>query len=141
MTKAELNAKNAVSIIAIVLCIGLLLSLIPIIVSSFYSHPLADDFGYSAKVNRVVSNGGGLFDILSAGFQKVKETYMGWQGTYSAVFIFSIQPAAFSENIYFLTTFVMIGSLILSTFIFVNTVFKALGLIDHSFNVLSVELL
>ena len=78
-------------------------------------------------MNHVVKNGGGLFDILSASFQQVKDTYLDWQGTYAAIFVFSLQPAAFSEHIYFLTTFVMLTALIASTLFFVNTIFNILG--------------
>lgn len=125
--QTKLDRKKIITIVAIFLGTGLLLSLIPIIISSFYSHPLADDFGFSEKVNHVVKNGGGLFDILSASFQQVKDTYLDWQGTYAAIFVFSLQPAAFSEHIYFLTTFVMLIALIASTLFFVNTIFNILG--------------
>lgn len=125
--QTKLDTKKIITIVAIFLGTGLLLSLIPIIISSFYSHPLADDFGFSEKVNHVVKNGGGLFDILSASFQQVKDTYLDWQGTYAAIFVFSLQPAAFSEHIYFLTTFVMLIALIASTLFFVNTIFNILG--------------
>lgn len=125
--QTKLDRKKIITIVAIFLGAGLLLSLIPIIISSFYSHPLADDFGFSEKVNHVVKNGGGLFDILSASFQQVKDTYLDWQGTYAAIFVFSLQPAAFSEHIYFLTTFVMLIALIASTLFFVNTIFNILG--------------
>ena len=125
--QTKLDTKKIITIVAIFLGTGLLLSLIPIIISSFYSHPLADDFGFSEKVNHVVKNSGGLFDILSASFQQVKDTYLDWQGTYAAIFVFSLQPAAFSEHIYFLTTFVMLTALIASTLFFVNTIFNILG--------------
>lgn len=125
--QTKLDTKKIITIVAIFLGTGLLLSLIPIIISSFYSHPLADDFGFSEKVNHVVKNGGGLFDILSASFQQVNDTYLDWQGTYAAIFVFSLQPAAFSEHIYFLTTFVMLTALIASTLFFVNTIFNILG--------------
>lgn len=125
--QTKLDTKKIITIVAIFLGTGLLLSLIPIIIFSFYSHPLADDFGFSEKVNHVVKNGGGLFDILSASFQQVKDTYLDWQGTYAAIFVFSLQPAAFSEHIYFLTTFVMLTALIASTLFFVNTIFNILG--------------
>ena len=125
--QTKLDRKKIITIVAIFLGTGLLLSLIPIIISSFYSHPLADDFGFSEKVNHVVKNGGGLFDILSASFQQVKDTYLDWQGTYAAIFVFSLQPADFSEHIYFLTTFVMLIALIASTLFFVNTIFNILG--------------
>ena len=49
--QTKLDTKKIITIVAIFLGTGLLLSLIPIIISSFYSHPLADDFGFSEKVN------------------------------------------------------------------------------------------
>lgn len=125
--QSKILNKRAINIIAIALIIGLLISVLPIIISSFYSHPIADDFGFSEKVNHVVKSGGGLFDILSASFQQVKGTYFGWQGTYAAIFIFSLQPAAFSENLYFLTAIVMLISLIASTMFFIDTIFSAMG--------------
>ena len=45
--QTKLDRKKIITIVAIFLGTGLLLSLIPIIISSFYSHPLADDFGFS----------------------------------------------------------------------------------------------
>ena len=125
--QSKILNKRAINIIAIALIIGLLISVLPIIISSFYSHPIADDFGFSEKVNHVVKSGGGLFDILSASFQQVKGTYFGWQGTYAAIFIFSLQPAAFSENLYFLTAIVMLISLIASTMFFIDTIFSVMG--------------
>lgn len=122
----KIFSKKVINIFAILLIVGLFVSILPIIISSFYSHPLADDFGFSEKVNHVVKSGGGIIEILSAGFQQVKDTYLGWQGTYAAIFIFSMQPAAFSENLYFLTSIVMLTSLIASTIFFINTVFNAL---------------
>ena len=52
--QTKLDRKKIITIVAIFLGTGLLLSLIPIIISSFYSHPLADYFGFSEKVNHVV---------------------------------------------------------------------------------------
>ena len=121
-------AGKKLNLIAISFFILLFISIIPIIWVSFYSHPIADDFGFSKQVNHIINNGGGIFDVFSASFQQVKETYFGWQGTYASVFIFSIQPAAFSENLYFLTTIVMLTALITSTLFFINTIFKVCGL-------------
>ena len=121
------NYNKSVSILAFVFVVCLLISVIPLLISSFYSRPLSDDFTFSLKVRHAIQSGGGFFEILSASFQQVKETYMGWQGTYSAVFIFSLQPAAFSDNLYFLTTFVMLAALILSTVYFLNSVFGLMG--------------
>ena len=125
--KLALSDKKIVNTAVVILAAVLLISIIPIILVSFYSRPLADDFGYSHRVYNAVQNGGGLFDVISASFTRVKEIYLNWQGTYSAVFLFTLQPGAFSDKTYFLTSIVLLGSLILSTLFLGNTVIKVLG--------------
>lgn len=49
---------------------------------------------------------------------EVKESYLGWQGSYAAIALFAIQPAVFGEQYYFLTTFILISIFIFSTFYF-----------------------
>ncbi len=126
--KDKQNKKTLSRIITALVVVGLLLSLAPIIIASFYAHPVSDDFGFSEKVKQAVSENKGVFGVISASLQQVKESYLRWQGTYSAVFIFSLQPAVFSDNLYFLTTIIMLTSLIASTVILLRTFFDALGL-------------
>lgn len=111
-----------VKVISMIILGALFLSLIPIVMAAFYSHPTSDDFGYSLNVYNAVNNGGNIIDILSAAIDKVITTYFTWQGTFSAVFIFSLQPAAFSDNLYFLTTIIILGMLIFSNIFFIQTV-------------------
>lgn len=93
------------------------LSLIPILWLAFYCHPAADDFAYSTRVHQAVLAGGGITEILSAAFATVRSYYFSWQGTFSAIFLFALQPGAFSESAYFLTPFLIIGALSISTFV------------------------
>lgn len=106
-----------------IFCAGIfLVSLIPILYVSFYSHPLQDDFGFSSGVHNTVLNGGNFLDVILSSLSQVKTSYFNWQGTFSAIFIFSLQPAAYSENLYFLTTFIMVFSLCFSTFFLIETI-------------------
>lgn len=116
------NLTLTLKIMSILSFVILLISLIPILYASFYAHPLYDDFGFASKVHNAIINGGNIFDILIASFNQVLDSYFGWQGTFSAIFIFSLQPGVFSDNLYFLTTFIMVFSLLLSTFYFFDTV-------------------
>lgn len=116
------NLTLTLKIMSILSFVILLISLIPILYASFYAHPLYDDFGFASKVHNAIINGGNIFDILIASFNQVIDSYFGWQGTFSAIFIFSLQPGVFSDNLYFLTTFIMVFSLLLSTFYFFDTV-------------------
>lgn len=97
-------------------------SIIPILYSSFYAHPLYDDFAFSKKVHDTILNNGNIFDVIYASISQVKETYLNWQGTFSAIFLFTLQPAVFSENLYFLTTFILVFSLSISTYFFLDTI-------------------
>ncbi len=124
-----MTKKNKLfSIITVLLGLGLLISILPLIYSSFYARPIADDFGFSASVKHVVENDGNIIEVLSASAQEVSNSYMRWQGTYSAVFLFSLQPGIYSGNYYFLTTVVMLSSLIFSTIIIAVEMTKILGL-------------
>jgi len=100
-----------------------LISLIPIFLFSSYCHPLADDFTYGLLVHRAVVSGGGIPEILSAAAETVRDYYFTWQGTFSAIFLFALQPGAFSESAYFLTPFIIIGCLSLSTFVLMHFVY------------------
>lgn len=101
-----------------------LISLLPILALSFYCHPSADDFNYGVKTHLAVMSGQGICGIIQAALETVCENYISWQGTFSAIFFFSLQPGVFSESAYFLTPFVMIGALSISTVILMLGLYK-----------------
>ena len=101
-----------------------IISLLPILALSFYAHPSADDFNYGVKTHFAVISGQGLGGVLQAAWETVCENYMGWQGTFSAIFFFSLQPGVFSESAYFFTTFIMLGTLSISTVLLMLALYK-----------------
>ena len=101
-----------------------LISLLPILTLSFYCHPSADDFNYGVKTHLAVMSGQGICGIIQAALETVCENYTSWQGTFSAIFFFSLQPGVFAESAYFLTPFVMIGALSISTVILMLGLYK-----------------
>ena len=133
--------KKRIRQIATASIVVLVVSLIPIIVTSFFSHPIRDDFGYAVYVHNVVENGGNIFQMISAGIQKTINTYQVWQGTYSAVFLFAMQPGVISENAYFISTFLILGILIYSTFFLIRTIFKTLKLDEEYATIISSVIL
>ena len=114
--------KKRINLIAFLTLLCFLISLAPILYVSFFAHPTADDYVYAAFVHHTSQNGGGFFEIIRAACSEVKSTYFTWQGTFSAVFLFALQPAAFSPNLYFLTTFLLVGVLTVSTAFFYETI-------------------
>lgn len=110
----SISSKRVCWILAAIFVI----SLIPLFILSFYNHPAIDDYYYGIKTHRAVSEAESETGLLSAAVDQVVQTYGEWQGTYSAVFLFSLQPGIFGEQWYVLSTFIL-----LSVFIFANLFF------------------
>lgn len=108
--------------IAVCAVIALAVSLVPVLALGFYNHPCMDDYNYGLYAAQAVKSGESIFGVLAAAAHKTAETYQSWQGTFSAVFLMALHPAVFSESIYFLTPFLMIGSVTFGTFFFLHTV-------------------
>ena len=117
MNKIKLTQKQ----LAIISIIIFILSLLPLFIIAFFNHPSYDDFGYATLTASAYREGN---SILEAAFEQVLKTYFNWQGTYSAVFLFSLQPAIFGESFYILSTFIMLGMLIGGTSLFIKTLLK-----------------
>ena len=110
------------TIIAGILILVFIVSLVPIISASFYNHASYDDLGYSASVHHTWLSDGGFFTIIKSAFETAVDRYFSWQGTFSAIFIFALQPGAFSDDLYFLTTFIMLAALVVSTIFLLETI-------------------
>lgn len=91
------------------------LSLVPLLIISFYNFPNADDFSYGKTTVHAWRESGSVFSVLKAACIEVAKYYDGWQGTFTAVFLFTLVPSVFGEGAYFLTTFFLIGVLVFGT--------------------------
>ena len=98
-------------VIAVIVVAALAVSLIPIFAGAFFSHPISDDFKYARFVHTAVEENGAT-GFLPSVFGTVADTYMNWQGTYSAAFLFALQPGGVYSGMYFLTTFIIVGSIV-----------------------------
>lgn len=108
-------------ILLILSLLALAVLLVPLVALGTYAVPAADDFSYGAAAHRAFVEGG-FPAALRAALGQVAETYMNWQGTFSAVFLMAIQPAIFSEGLYWLTPVIMLAALLGGTFLFCGTV-------------------
>lgn len=96
----------------IVLIVLLVVSLIPLAAVGQYDRMCFDDYDYSVITKHALANGGTLGDALSAAADTVSLTYRTWQGTFSAVFLFSLQPAIWGHSWYFLTPLILITAML-----------------------------
>lgn len=88
----------------------------------FFNHSSADDYSFGLLAHLAFAQGGGISDILSGAFQTVVNNWLGWQGTFSAILLFSLQPAVFGEGWYWVSSLVLIGSFLLSLRYLVSSV-------------------
>ena len=80
--------KVSIKIIAAVFMTLFLLSLIPLLAISFYNRPAADDYSFGILTVHTWRETGSIWQTILTAFSQVKKTYLDWQGTFSAVFLF-----------------------------------------------------
>lgn len=121
--KKKINSKSNI-IIAICIIICSIIILMPILNIAKYNMPSADDYSYSKEPHLVWENTHNAFKVINQALDNVKNTYKGWQGTYSAIFLFSMQPSLFGVEYYRICTFILLGMLIISNLYLVKTIAK-----------------
>ncbi len=128
-TKEKINKLLTKKNILIFTIIIALIMLVPIIWASLYTHPSADDFNYGVRtINKIQTEG--LLEVLKGSFAQMLYSYKSWQGTYSAIILFSLNPSVFGDNLYFLTTVIIIGMLLFSLYYFLNQIIHKLLKLD-----------
>ncbi len=101
-----------------------IISVIPIFIIAFYNTPSADDFSYSVLTHKAWDKTGSILEVLKGACEKVASSYNSWQGTFTSIFLFALQPAIFGYRWYFLTTFIMIAVLSFGIIYFCDVVFR-----------------
>lgn len=95
---------------------ALLLLLIPMLMLGRYAVMSADDFGYSGTAHLAWKATDSVLAAVKAAWIETAETWYGWQGTFSAIFLMSMQPALFGESFYALTPALLLSALLLGVF-------------------------
>ena len=120
---------------------ALLLSLIPLLALGFFAVPVADDYSYGAYAHLAYAESGSLAAALSGALEKTVESYLNWQGTFSAIFLMSMQPAVFSEALYALNPFIMLAAYVLGSFMFCRAFFAKLPGLERDLGDIAAALL
>ncbi|MCL2051102.1 MAG: DUF6056 family protein [Lachnospiraceae bacterium] len=79
-------------------------SLVPLLLLSVFNRASGDDFSFGTLTRQAFIKTGSLAEVFKASFQKISEVYEGWQGTWSSIFLFTLQPEVFHEKAYVLVT-------------------------------------
>ena len=101
-----------------ILGIIFVLTSIPLFVVGLFNAPAIDDFYYSVQTMPVFRQTSSVIQTIAATFAQVADTYLNWQGSYAAVFLFALHPAVFGEAWYAVCTFHLLGSLLAASWLF-----------------------
>lgn len=99
--------------VLLILCIGGMILLFPVMESASYARPVNDDYSFSYLTHQAVVN---HTNVITAAFGEVRQIYFSWQGTYAAIFLFSLQPGIFGN--YQLTTWILVLTLLIGILFF-----------------------
>jgi hypothetical protein len=94
-----------------------------ILVLGQYNYPTGDDLGYSAVVRQSLVGGGSVLDAFFLAITNSIQTYFSWQGCYAATFLTSMQPGIWGDSFYPLTTWILLGTFLLSQLYFFHWFF------------------
>ncbi|MCH3998961.1 MAG: hypothetical protein LKF15_05085 [Lachnospiraceae bacterium] len=96
-----MNKRRCVELVANSLLILLLIvTLAPIIYLTFFDYANGDDFGFSSGVRRIIVTHGGAKAFVDTLLNELSGVYYSWQGTWSSVLLFQLQPGIFGEHWY-----------------------------------------
>lgn len=113
------------AIICCVICLGLL---IPTVYLGKYNFMKADDFSYGSTTHNVYLSTGSVWETVKEAVNVSKTTYETWQGTFSSVFLMSLQPGVFDYRLYKLVPAMMISMIVISSLLLSRTLIcKVLG--------------
>ena len=104
-----------------ILIVMFVISILPILIMAFYARPLWDDYS-SLNVACVIEEQYGKEFVFLAPIIHSVASYVSWQGTYSAEFLFALQPGAWPIPVYWITTFIILGSIVFGYIKFFRTV-------------------
>ncbi len=121
-------------------CFGI--SLLPILVLSFFNHPVMDDFNYGILTHRAFVENKGLgciIPVLKAAVQRSVNLWHGWQGTFTFAVIGALRPSIFTEKLTFTHTFILLG-LFIGGFVYFSKIVlhRILGLSKHVAMIIAV---
>ena len=118
------------------------LSLIPMLILCFYDWPSADDFSMALQTHQAFTESGNVFAALWASLKKSWFVYSRYEGYFFSIILTDICPGAFSEKIYFITPFIILGMLTFGVRYFFDALFVRVWKLDkHLTNIAAMATL
>lgn len=118
------KSSHQIKIFGIIMILLETISILPLLTIAHYNHPSADDYGYGILTAHSWLDTGSLLETLKAALITVKETYLNWQGSFSGIFVMTLQPSIFGENWYPVGTYVILASYLIGFMLLGKTLFN-----------------
>lgn len=109
-------------LIAIGLTACYLISLIPLLVLSWYNYPSADDYTNGASCYHVWNSGHSILGVLATAFGRTVEEWFTWRGCFTSSFLSSIPPNIYGEGWYKVTAWLVLGMLTVSLVVLLHMI-------------------
>lgn len=79
--------------------------MLPLIYCAFFDYATGDDLGYGSVARHILMENDGIGAFFSVIVKQVVRYWHTYQGTWSSVFLFSLQPGIWGERFYSITPF------------------------------------
>lgn len=115
-SKRKISAKSEdiqIKILAVVLCAFLVLILIPLFQISHYNFSVVDDYVFSSRSVPMWQESHSIWKVFYAQAQYTYDMYQTWQGTFFSTWLLSSLLGFFSQDAYFIGTYLSLGGLVI----------------------------
>lgn len=119
-------------VFAVLSVLALILLLVPMLKAAEYDVPSADDYANGLSTYRAWSRTGSIFSVLKAAWRHTAGLYRTWQGTFSAIFLFALNPMIFGEQYYPIGPWLILASLLGGIFSLTLTVSRLIFKASYS---------
>lgn len=117
--------KKINSIVICMTCIlALSLIVLPLLMIAKYNYPSADDWSYSVYGYNALKRGEGFSSVIIGALVMAKDSYMNWEGRFSATFLAALQPGLWGEKYYGIVPWLMLGCIIFSEIYLCKNIIK-----------------
>ena len=115
--------------LSFVLTVLYLVSLIPLLILSWYNYPAADDFSMALETHLKYVQTGSMLHAFAENLAMTWHYYTKWMGYFTADFLMSMPPSVFGERFYMLGTWFLLGMFSFGTVYFMHALLvKAAGM-------------
>ena len=118
------SSRCSERLLCMLLICGIAITLVPVLWIGIYDVPCADDYSYGTYTHHIFQQTGSLLEGLKAAVHTTADVYYNWQGTFSAIFLMSLQPEIYGEGMYRFVPFILVGSLAVGEFFFSWALFR-----------------